>query len=123
MNSEILLKTWNIYQRAWGPVHESEREELLRASVSEDILYTDPSSQTHGLQELMARIAQSQQKFAGAYFKNDSFSEYHDHGLFHWTMYDRDGRVFVRGTSFGRFGSDGRLVQATGFFEVPLKKS
>jgi SnoaL-like domain len=123
MNSEIHLKTWNAYQRAWGPVHESEREELLRLSVSEDVLYTDPSSQTHGLQELMARIAQSQAKFTGAYFENDSFSEHHDHGLFRWTMYDRDGQVFVRGTSFGRFGADGRLVQATGFFEVPTKKT
>jgi len=123
MNSEIHLKTWIVYQRAWGPVHESEREELLRSSVSEDILYTDPSSQTRGLKELMARIAQSQAKFAGAYFNNDSFLEHHVHGLFRWTMYDRDGEVFVRGTSFGRFGSDGRLVQATGFFEVPAKKS
>jgi hypothetical protein len=123
MNSEIHLKTWNIHQRAWGPVHETEREELLRLSVSEDILYTDPSSQAHGLQELMARIAQSQQKFTGAHFKHDSFLEHHDLGLFRWTMYDGDGQVFVRGTSFGRFGDDGRLVQATGFFEVPSKKT
>src|ERR1700722_18546546 len=62
VNSEIHLKTWNAYQRAWGPVHETEREELLRSSVSDNILYTDPSSQTHGLQELMVRIAQSQQQ-------------------------------------------------------------
>jgi hypothetical protein len=122
MNNDTHLKTWNAYQRAWGPVHETEREELLRASVGEDVLYTDPSYQTHGLQELMARIAQSQQKFAGAYFKNDSFLEHHDQGLFLWTMYDREGRVFVKGTSFGRFGTDGRLVQAVGFFEVPSKK-
>jgi hypothetical protein len=31
--------------------------------------------------------------------------------------------VFVTGESFGRFGDDGRLVQATGFFEVPAAKS
>ena len=34
-------------------------------------------------------------------------------------MYDGAGRVFVTGESFGRFGDDGRLVQATGFFEAP----
>ena len=117
------LKTWNAYQRAWGPVHETEREELLRSSVSDNILYTDPSSQTHGLQELMVRIAQSQQKFTGAYFRNDSFLEHHDQGLFLWTMYDKDGRPFVKGSSFGRFGTDGRLVQATGFFEAPSNKT
>ncbi len=71
MNSEIHLKTWSAYQRAWGPIHETEREELLRSSVSDNILYTDPSSQTHGLQELMVRIAQSQQKFTGAYFSRE----------------------------------------------------
>jgi hypothetical protein len=122
VNNEIHLQTWNAYQRAWGPVHETEREELLRASVSEDILYTDPSSQTRGLRELFARIGQSQQKFAGAYFKNDSFLEHHDQGFFLWTMYDVEGRIFVKGSSFGRFGADGRLVQATGFFELPTKK-
>jgi len=63
----------------------------------------------------MVRIAQSQQKFTGAYFRNDSFLEHHDQGLFLWTMYDKDGRAFVKGSSFGRFGTDGRLVQATGF--------
>ena len=123
MNSEIHLKTWNAYQRAWGPVHESEREELLGSSVSEDVLYTDPLSQIRGLQELKARIAESQRKFTGAYFRNDSFLEHHDQGLFLWTMYDREGCVFVKGSSFGRFGTDGRLAQATGFFEVPSKKS
>jgi hypothetical protein len=122
VNNEIHLKTWNTYQRAWGPVQETEREELLRATVSEDILYTDPSSQTRGLQELFVRIGQSQQKFTGAYFKNDSFLEHHDQGLFLWTMYDVEGRIFVKGRSFGRFGADGRLVQATGFFEVPAKQ-
>ena len=69
------------------------------------------------------RIAQSQQKFTGAYFRNDSFLEHHDQGLFLWTMYDKDGRAFVKGSSFGRFGTDGRLVQATGFFEAPSNKT
>ena len=37
--------------------------------------------------------------------------------------YDKDGRAFVKGSSFGRFGTDGRLVQATGFFEAPSNKT
>jgi hypothetical protein len=85
--------------------------------------HTDPSSQTRGLQELKARIAQSQQKFTGAYFRNDSFLEHYGQRLVLWTMYDRQGRVFVKGGSFGRFGADGRLEQATGFFDVPAQAS
>ena len=34
-------------------------------------------------------------------------------------MIAADGSEFVRGSSFARFGGDGRLIQATGFFAVP----
>ena len=119
MNSEACLETWNIYQSAWGPVGDAERRELLARSVSAEIVYTDPGSQVHGIEALAERIAASQQRFAGAYFRNDRFAEHHGQGLFHWTMFGADGSVFVRGASFARFGEDGRLVQATGFFDAP----
>jgi hypothetical protein len=119
MNDPAHLKTWNVYQSAWGPVDEEERRRLLGISVADDMLYTDPVSQARGLGPLVARIGQSQERFAGAYFRNDSFLEHHDQGLFQWTMYTKNGDVFVRGTSFGHFGLDGRLVQATGFFAAP----
>ena len=119
MNSEACLKTWTIYQSAWGPMDEASRRELLAHSVSEDVVYTDPASQTWGVDELAKRIAQSQQQFSGASFRNDSFLEHHGQGLFQWTMYDGKGAAFVKGTSFGRFGEDVRLVQATGFFKAP----
>jgi len=96
---------------------------LIEQSVAADCLYTDPGSQIQGRDALMIRISQTQLKFPGAYFRNDSFLEHHEQGLFRWTMYDGIGRVFVKGESFGRFGDDGRLVQATGFFDVPAAKT
>ena len=123
MNDEARLKIWNTYQAAWGPLDEAERRRLLEQSVALDCVYTDPASQVHGRDALMARISQSQLKFPGAHFKNDSFLVHHEQGLFRWTMYDGRGQVFVKGESFGRFGDDGRLVQATGFFEVPPGKA
>ena len=119
VNDEAYLKTWNTYQSAWGPISEVERRELLGRSVSDEIVYTDPSSQVEGVDALVERIAASQKKFAGSRFQNDSFLEHHGQGLFKWTMYDVNGAVFVRGSSFGRFSENGRLVQATGFFEAP----
>ena len=119
MNNHDLLKTWNIYQSAWGPVGETERRRLLEQSVADDIAYADPFSQANGFDELVVRIAKSQEQFPGARFENDSFLEHHEQGIFHWTMYDGKGEIFVKGISFGRFGEDGRLAQATGFFRVP----
>lgn len=119
MNDEARLKTWNTYQAAWAPMAEGERRRLLEQSVADDCVYTDPGSQVAGREALIARIGLTQLRFPGAHFRNDSFLEHHEQGLFRWTMYDGSGRVFVKGESFGRFGEDGRLVQATGFFEVP----
>ena len=114
MNSESHLRTWNVYQAAWGPVSNAERRDLLARSVSDRIIYTDPGSQVEGVDALAERIAQRQARFAGFTFRNASFLEH----LFHWTMYDTDGAAFVKGVSFGRFEA-GRLVQATGFFAAP----
>ena len=119
MNSEDCLKTWNIYQKAWGPVEEAERRDLLSHSVSNNIVYTDPGSQVEGVDALVTRIAGSQKNMPGASFKNDTFLEHHGQGLFNWTMYSPDGSIFLTGSSFGRFGDDGRLVEATGFFKTP----
>jgi SnoaL-like domain len=123
MNNEDRLKTWNLYQSAWGPIGVEERRSLLERSVAQHCVYTDPASQTHGLDELAARIDQSQARFPGARFRNDSFLEHHDQALFHWTMYDGNDDVFVHGSSFGRFDDQGLLVQMTGFFKAPSSSS
>ncbi|MGY2733829.1 nuclear transport factor 2 family protein [Sphingomonas sp. UYP23] len=118
MNDDKHLKTWNIYQSAWSPIGGTERRELLRQSVSDDIVYTDPASQVHGADALAERICKSQQQVPGSRFRNDSFIEHRGQGIFQWTMLNGEGADAVKGSSFARFGEDGRLVQATGFFEA-----
>lgn len=118
MNDDKHLQTWNVYQSAWAPISDEERRELLRRSVSDDIVYTDPGSQVLGADALAERIAKSQEQFPGARFRNDSFIAHHGQGLFQWTMLNGEGADTVKGSSYARFGEDGRLVQATGFFEA-----
>ena len=65
MNDEKYLKTWNVYQSAWAPIGEAERRNLLRQSVSDDIVYTDPASKVHGMEALAERIGKSQEQFPG----------------------------------------------------------
>ena len=91
---------------------------LIVQSVDADICYIDPGSAVRGLDALLAKIQESQTKFPGAYFKNDTFLEHHDSGLFHWTMYDAQGTPKVKGSSYGAFGAGGKLRQASGFFKA-----
>ena len=121
MNDEKYLETWKVYQSAWAPIGDAERRELLARSVADDIVYTDPASPVQGAAALAERIGNSQEQFPGARFRNDSFLEHHGQGLFSWTMLDGKGSEAVKGASYARFDADGKLVQATGFFEA--KKS
>jgi len=115
--NDAYLATWKAYQAAWSDVSDLERQNLLTRNVAEDCLLTDPTSQCHGHAELIARIAQTQQRFPGASFHNDTFAAHHAQALIHWTMRDGNGKAFVQGTSYVRFGEDGRLTQMTGFFD------
>lgn len=118
MNDDKCLDTWNAYQSAWAPIGDAERRERLAQSVADDIIYTDPASQVHGVAALAERIGQSQKQFPGSRFRNDSFLEHHGHALFQWTMLNAEGAEAVRGASYARFGADGKLEQATGFFDA-----
>jgi len=116
--NEAYLATWTAYQSAWSSdIDASERQELLTGTVAEECVFTDPTDQGHGHEELIAKIGGSNQRFPGAAFQNKTFDDHHAQALITWTMVDGAGQAFVQGTSYVRFGADGRLTQMTGFFD------
>ena len=119
MTNEEYTATWKRYQAAWPDISTGERKELLQGSVAADAVYTDPTIECHGLQELMAKIAQSQEKTPGASFENTKFLCHHQQGLSNWTMRNGEGATVATGNSYTRFNDEGLLIQMTGFFELP----
>lgn len=122
MNQEYLA-TWKRYQAAWSDIGAEERTTLLIGSVAADAVYTDPTNECHGLQELIAKIEQSQQKTPGASFENTKFLTHHQQGLSSWTMRNKEGATLATGNSYARFNAEGLLIQMTGFFELPGRSS
>lgn len=118
MMNEAYLATWKTYQAAWADIGVAQRRKLLTESVAEDCIDSDPIAACRGIDALNAKIEDSKQKFPGASFRNDTFLDYHDHGLSHWTMLNKEGAKMVEGASYARFGADGKLTQMTGFFEA-----
>jgi pyruvate/2-oxoglutarate dehydrogenase complex dihydrolipoamide dehydrogenase (E3) component len=111
------LAAWNTYQAAWSGVSDNDRQRMLDDSVAPHCVYTDPTSVSCGHRELTAKMQATQRNFPGATFRNDKFAHHHDQAISNWTMLDRDGNAIFAGTSYARFGDDGRLAQMTGFFE------
>jgi len=65
----------------------------------------------------VAFIEQFRKGTPGASFKNHSFIDHHAQSIANWTLY-KDGSE-IPGTSWAQFGTDGRITNVSGFFEVP----
>jgi hypothetical protein len=113
-----LLAAWNTYQAAWSPVSATTRQRMLDESVAPDCVYTDPTSVSRGHGELTAKMQATQRNFPGATFRNDKFAQHHGQAISNWTMFDGNGNAIFTGTSYARYGEDGRLTGMTGFFEA-----
>ena len=118
MTDERLLQIWNTYQDAWADIAVSERERLLAASVTEDIVFTNPLNEGQGLGNLVTHVAGFQVQFPGAYFRTNKLLVQHGQLLAEWTMFHKDGSEFVTAHTYARFGAQGLLSHLAGFWKV-----
>ena len=118
MTQESLEQLWKTYQDAWADVTAEERERLLRASVTEDVVFTSPSAHGRGLSELVTHVTEFQQQFPGAYFRNEQLIEQNDQLLSSWTMFNGDDSVFAKGQSYARISEKGLLAHLAGFWKL-----
>jgi hypothetical protein len=115
MDDASYRETWRTYQAAWEDVSSSERRRLLGQTVSPACVYSDPLVECRGIDSLAARIEQARTEAPGISFRNDTFEQHHQQCVAVWRRLTPAGAVDFVGTSYGRFGDDGRLVQITGF--------
>lgn len=119
LTDSAYLPVWIVYQAAWSDLTAGERQYLLTSSVAETCVYTDPVGQVHGREDFLAYIQKFQVGYAGDWFANQEFTAHHAQALASWTMFKRDGQVATLGTSYARYGEDGRLTHLAGFFASP----
>jgi hypothetical protein len=111
------LTSWTTYQAAWAAISDEERRSMLEASIVPNVVYTDPSSISHGYDELASKMQATQESFPGARFRNDKFQAHHRQAVSRWTMLDGSGQPIYLGVSYARFANDARLESMIGFFE------
>ena len=119
MANEAYRAAWAAYQAAWEDVSPAERQELLKKSVSDNCVYTDPQGQTSSLAALIVYIEGFRQAMPGYSFKNQTFLEHHAQSLAEWTLYDASGAEAQPGSSWAHYGEDGRITNVSGFFAAP----
>jgi hypothetical protein len=106
---------WNRYAATWSLANE-QREGELAACLADDVTYCDPNHSAAGRAALSDYMEQFQRSVPGGRFRILSVLYHHDRSLAEWTLHSADAQLLQRGTSFGLFAADGRLLNITGFF-------
>ena len=113
-----LQQLWKAYLDAYSEMATDERERLLRQSVTDDVVSTNPTGEVQGLANLMEHIRQFQQKSPGAYFNSNTLLAHHGQLLSEWTMFKKDGAKITTAHTYARLNGQGRITHLTGFFTV-----
>lgn len=111
----LLVET---YLAAFATASPAEQERLLRASVAEQIAYSNPGASGHGLSSLLAHIGGFQRKFGGGSFRLNWLRCQHAQGLAEWTQLDQLGRELLTAHSYVRVNEAGQITHWAGFWSL-----
>ena len=116
MNEDELQRTFQGYLDAFAAQSPGEQERLLRSSVAEDVVYTNPGVEGRGLQNLLKHISVFQERFPGQHFRVNWFRQQHGQLLSEWTQVGPNGEHLVTAHSYGRLNEFGRISHLAGFW-------
>ncbi len=117
MTSEAVRRTYEGYLRAYGDIAPSERDRLLRHSVTDDVVSINPEGESRGISALIKHIEAFQKQKPGAYFTSNKLIIHHEQFLSEWTMFSKEGSSVATAHTYGRFSQQGLITYLIGFFD------
>ncbi len=112
-----LRDIWAAYEGAWNETDVGRRAQLLRQTLDEGFIYSDPLTMTVGHEPLSSYIGELQKSVPGVRIVTSSFEQHHDACLVKWTMQDGQSRTLGMGSTCAELGGSGRLKKATAFYD------
>jgi hypothetical protein len=112
-------EVWETYASAWKEQTAAAKRAVLARSVASDGVYCDPLAECRGHDALIAYMLEFHKQVPGGHFVTTYFLPHHGRSIAKWNMLSGNGQKIGEGVSYGEYGSDGRLVSMTGFYDVP----
>jgi len=116
MTDNELRTIFESYLDAFAASSPAEQERLLRASLADDVTYTNPGVDGRGLRNLLGHIAGFQTRFPGGRFRINWIRQQHGQVLSEWTQLNQDGSELVTAHSYARLNGEGRIAHLAGFW-------
>ena len=106
------------YLAAWSEPDATKRNAKLAASVTPDVVYTDPTGKLAGSAAISKAIADAITKYRGTKMTLTSGPDsHHDRLRFHWRYTDKTDAPIAEGVDHVTIGADGRFTLITGHYD------
>jgi hypothetical protein len=116
--SDPRFKTYQTYLSAWSAIPDIERERLLRESVSEAIVFTNPTQTRRGVPDVIAHLRGFQVRSPGGSFRMNEMLGWDTHGIATWQFVDGQNQPGFWGYDVLAFDGQGRIESILLFSHV-----
>ncbi len=115
-------ETYDRYLAAWAPLSLDERVDLLRRSVAETIVFTNPMQTRRGIADVVEHLVGFQRRTPGGRFRMNNMVGWGSHGLAEWQLVDEGGKASFSGYDVVTFDDDGLIATILLFGNVEAQK-
>ena len=116
--SDPRVKTYQSYLSAWSAIPDIERDRLLRESVTEAIVFTNPTQTRRGVPDVIAHLREFQIRSPGGSFQMKEMLGYDTHGIATWQFVDGRGQPGFGGYDVLAFDGQRRIDSILMFVQV-----
>jgi len=107
--SDPRVETYETYLSAWSQIPDEERARLLRETLSESIVFTNPMQTRRGLAEVAEHLRGFQQRSPGGSFRLNEMLGWERHGIATWQLVDAQGQAGFWGYDVVAYDDQGRI--------------
>ena len=115
-------ETYDLYLEAWGPVSRDERVDLLRRSLVEAIVFTNPQQVRRGIHDIVEHLEGFQQRTPGGRFRMNNMVGWGSYGLAEWQLIDGEGKAGFSGYDVLTFDDSSLISSILLFGNVEAQK-
>ena len=102
---------------AWNESDPDKVRPLLDKALAPDVVFIDPSIETHGIDEFEANVHEVHGRIPGAVYSRASGIDAHHRVVrYHWAIHDKDGKLLMPGFDATELDEQGRVTRVLGFF-------
>ncbi len=115
-------ETYDRYLAAWAPVSPDERLDLLRRSLAETIVFTNPQQVRRGIADIVEHLEGFQHRTAGGRFRMNNMVGWERHALAEWQLVDAEEQPGFSGYDVVAFDDAGLITSILLFGNVEAQK-